>query len=706
MSIGAAALRLGKRGDFAAPSTAPTHYLGNPNSYWDTINTVGGIVTSRDDDTISGVITIDVPGFIQVSAYGIGGSGHTSLAHAGQIRATDGTPHDTQYGIPFSDMEFHWDFGDPTGVETFTQRGTSRVLARGSTVNANDDQYGPEAAYCYRTAGTYTIKLTIRAKAKAGGYITTAITKRLVVRDWIGTARHVKTLYIDLTAGNNSWTGLLPVPNAGSAPDWTGATDGPIKTIAGLGTGNRYVAGTLVLIKRDTQGACGQWNYGNNIGSISGCRWNSYSMNGAEVLIPGVGAKPIINAANFSLISWRNFTAAGGGGDGGKIRDTVFSNFNVLRATPPTGDSSLALFALARTDFGTWKNIYFDNIDMEATTGYTGGAVFYGPSTTGTCYGIWNCNAENDLALTSPTSAGPLAFSTKEWFFYVGGTVGSSLSNTDMSHLFYTSAGAHMHLRWMRFTGGVNGALAVNTNHDPADPSPSWAYATTHVFTECEFDFPDGFGCFDFGGAIPNVWFRDTVIERCWFKDARYWGWYKGAIDVTWRDNEGVSGGFPFHFNAYDYHFAAVVPRHAPFTVDQASPNNSALFKFYRNKCYKHDVSVQYLWFISSVTQFTDNEFVWLRTSATSQSCLQFWTFTPNVNLGGLIDRNRYYTPNFTNPRLIRHESNATTYTLADFNTATSNLFDQNPPETGGTTTSNPNWPDAAAGDFGTDYAP
>jgi len=57
---------------------------------------------------------------------------------------------------PYSDLEFTWNFGDPNGTETYTHP------VSGSTVNANSKQWGPEATYVWRNAGTYTVTMKVR----------------------------------------------------------------------------------------------------------------------------------------------------------------------------------------------------------------------------------------------------------------------------------------------------------------------------------------------------------------------------------------------------------------------------------------------------------------------------------------------------------------------------------------------------------------
>src|SRR5262249_7500004 len=63
---------------------------------------------------------------------------------------------------------------EKSGTEYFTNPVT------GAAVNANSDQRGPEAAYVYRSAGSYVITLTIRGK-NGSSYVTATTTKTIKV---------------------------------------------------------------------------------------------------------------------------------------------------------------------------------------------------------------------------------------------------------------------------------------------------------------------------------------------------------------------------------------------------------------------------------------------------------------------------------------------------------------------------------------------
>lgn len=73
-------------------------------------------------------------------------------------------------GNAYEDLDYTWDFGDPTGLEVVTDHYS------GLEIDLNTDQHGPEAAYCYRDNGSYTIMLTVTGKDENGNTISASTT--------------------------------------------------------------------------------------------------------------------------------------------------------------------------------------------------------------------------------------------------------------------------------------------------------------------------------------------------------------------------------------------------------------------------------------------------------------------------------------------------------------------------------------------------
>ena len=74
-------------------------------------------------------------------------------------------------GDAYKELHYSWNFGDPDGTAQCID------YISGKVVNPNNSQIGPEAAYIYRTPGTYTITLTVTGKDATGNLITASTTE-------------------------------------------------------------------------------------------------------------------------------------------------------------------------------------------------------------------------------------------------------------------------------------------------------------------------------------------------------------------------------------------------------------------------------------------------------------------------------------------------------------------------------------------------
>ncbi len=151
-------------------------FFGDSNARFDTMDISGGIVfsslpfsyTAHDNDSKPRVSS-QIPAFIQVSA--------SAIAATGKVVSPGGSVITGAALRPYERLEYWWDFGDPSGTESFNNY--SLYPFSGVPVNANSEQRGPEACYVYRRPGTYTIKLNIRGRNSDGtGYISKIVTRQ------------------------------------------------------------------------------------------------------------------------------------------------------------------------------------------------------------------------------------------------------------------------------------------------------------------------------------------------------------------------------------------------------------------------------------------------------------------------------------------------------------------------------------------------
>ena len=228
----------------------------------------------------------------------------------------------TAVAIPYEDLEFSWNFGDASGQEVFTRP------TDGASVNANQ-QTGPEALYCYRNAGSYTITLTVRGK-NGSGYTTATFTQAINVSAF-SASNGVR--YIDAVNGNNNWLGTAPAPTPAGKPTngpWKDLTAASLHAFLGA-TGNKalYIAQGSVITG---PGAAPGINLGITNGTSN---WRIGSYVGAS----GPGANPIINISSGS----NNVINLGNPGNSGTRDNIVVSNIvcHVSYGWAPSGAGAI-----------------------------------------------------------------------------------------------------------------------------------------------------------------------------------------------------------------------------------------------------------------------------------------------------------------------------------------------------------------------------
>jgi len=538
-------------------------FKGNPDAIVTAIDTSGGIACSRTSG--------QTPCFIQVSA--------------SAITATGSFPGSGLEFNAYEDLDYLCDFGDPNGTELFNDpSGVSGVA------DANRVQRGPEAAYVYRSSGTYTVTLMVRA---ASGLTKTA-TQEITVSAFNASGG---TYYFDSAAVDDSGNGLTP--------ETAKKTLGALNTLAG--TSDRQF-----FLKRGSEWA------GSLVVGASRQRYTAY----------GTGDAPIIDN-----------TVALSGGDWSSIRgrstldDIVFSGLNPKGSRTENVAVGVPAFDIS---LGTFSNIYIDNCHHE---GYTG--LDYGTSTVDnatTSCGFWNTildgstNTPGDGFGYSSFYCGP-----EEWFFFVGGSVSGNGGQgaATQAHHIYPQVKEHGLYRWIDFPSGTTGkAFCLNLNYDEPSGSPL-LFANYHLISECNMRGA-GFG-FDLGtelNAFNEVRFRNVVIQDCAFQDLGAPTFMTAAESFTLRD------GRVWNCSGQPY-----------ITPDQSVAN--VKMKMYRMKMHRPnranngDPTIKiykpsYTW--GYALQFVDNTMMDEGTGPINMTLNA--PLHGSGSLGSLIDRNQYWCPN------------------------------------------------------------
>jgi hypothetical protein len=612
-------------------------FWGNPNARVSDIDTSGGIASYPA--AVGGTITVYTPGFVHLSG--------SAITSTGIIVDSDEVQKTGLFHVPYSDLEFRWEGGDATGADRI-----DNPKLPGETVNTNF-QLGPEAVFCYRTAGTFTPKLYVRAIASVDGSGVPTYDEREVggitvnVVAFTSHPSYSGTRYIDPDLGNDNWTGTTPERDGLT-------TTGPWATFGNVGAdttnGRRYAikSGTAAL------------SVGKTGLNASHLRITSYSMDGVDPVFPGVGTKPMLQSHSqwleVRLLATRQNVVVG---------DVDVEIVDILGVHGHIID-------VGTDDFGGNLNQwYVDNVDFHSDIGHgrngfviSGSGYFGAGVSNGT--GTWNCTFTNPEAVTSPVNNGWLSGGAYSWIFNIGGHVGGSAGSDAMHHSQYAAAHDHGCFRWTRWDLVRNGANAINYNfewpfgspHD--DVPPAWDYPRYHLIADSVFIGGD-FAGMEWSLGTRNVFFREVIVERCHGRnmgaldgDGGWFTWHKGAIEATYRDNEiwecNLGGGVAFHnSNAVPLTEYEIIP---PYMTDTDPPR--AIYKQYRNKSHRKSGSStvpSYLWDMGGVCQFTDNEIEDDRSG--QRALINNWRFDWLVTYGALVDRNRYYTPNYSGPRLV-----------------------------------------------------
>jgi hypothetical protein len=590
--------------------------LGNQDVNITALDTSGAIETNWDAAQTSPRI----PALVMVSA--------CNMAATGTSR-------------PYEDLHYAWNFGDASGTETFTRP------TDGATVNANSDQVGPEAAYCYRTAGSYTITLTI---AGAGGNVVAQKTKSITV----GAFTPSVTYWCDSNA-----TGANTGVDAANAFTSLASVNSAINHATTTTTSN-------VLIKL-ARGSTFTTGLGFNILSTQN---DNYS--GIRIQPYGSGAKPIINPSNainaganhgkngikiYNLASvartFDDFVCEGV--DFRQSNDTI-SCVSITTDTNPFDDNTVAL--------GRTENVYFLDCPMNISAdvnqrnpvvGYDGHITF-SPNKRG---GFWNCQISNPDTATFGSSG--ISGSPTEWFFMVGCSI-SGWGENNFDHHIYPECRTHELYKWSRFgKAGVssNRGVGINCNYEYnagySGTPGAVINAPYHLVSECEMMGTDV--SVDCGNRVNNglstdcfTLFQSFVVERCSMHDLNantYVMQLPCAQTFTLRDNR-----------AFKNDACALLgpPVDSFYTNPSKNPtyfaSNQMRGNIYRNRVLMLPASTNNGGFITinDTTNYTNAQ-QWTRNivkdarSSTFGPCIGIKPSTQSTP-GSVINRNQFYSVN------------------------------------------------------------
>lgn len=445
-------------------------FNGSPNVTISAISTSGGIVTSRDSDGS----TYQVPFFIQVSSSAITATGTSA---------------------PYEDLSYHWDFGDPSGVETFVRP------TDGATVNADNGQNSPEAAYVYRTAGTYIITLTVSGCAGAvnssgicGSLITTTVTKSVTVNTFGGADQ-----YADQNGVASGQTGTLAHPWTTIAQINTALASGNVAMHVKRGSHWTGTAGILI-------------NSGVNVSNVR-----------IDANFPGgVGANPVIEI-NSGMGNTPLQISNGGSSSPSNVKDVVLTNIDFKNSgSDNSGGAGVATVSLGNTSgSAVIQNVYFDSCNFNDTFDANSGVVptVFGVAGTNDApyltsnIGWWNNSITNPAAST--TIGIGLLGGAVNWNFFVGGSVSGGGTSNTFDHHIYPDVKNHSLYKWIAFgatgTGSHQRSFSINGNWDGPRSVPGTQSAQYHNYSENSFQFTS-FG-FDLGNAQNNIDPNDDLVQ-------------------------------------------------------------------------------------------------------------------------------------------------------------------------------------------------
>ena len=607
---------------YSTPSNVPpvvTAFAGNPNVTITSIDTSGGIVTSRDADAF----TAQAPYPIHCSASAITATG------TGTIR-------------PFEDLEFNWTVTGPEAGDTFVRP------TDGATVNSFTDQVSPEAAFFLRTPGTYTITLVCRGKNGAG-YTTASVSKDVTFVAFAAAT----TYYLDST---------IATGGVGTSPATAFKTTAALN--AAISTNGSFATYTNLSV---------QIKNGSDFTGQTGLRFNGFGYNkytGVRVNTYGTGAKPIFDDPVGSAL---NLTTNLSSSNDCPMYDIIFQGLSFKKTTGTASNLISVAASGASLGYRPIENLYFDTCDMrmdnDTASGYVQIVQFEPGSKDANVFkkfGFWKCTITNP-AVVSHIASGISGSATQWWFVYGTAISGGGTGNYD--HHIYPNVRFHELYKWNSFgIPGVasNRGYCLDLNFD-ADAFTPGQVTTVRWHVVSENQCTGTQNAVDAGNRGNNypgdgtVQFTEMVVER----NAMF-GHVAGnfimqvpcAQGITIRDNRTWKNDSATPFFVPDY----------PGQVAGQGVGDLLSSRVYRNRVHTSPTApagqgpvirmAQTAPRYQQPQQWTDNKLADYRSSANILNFV-FADFTTN---GSTIDRNQLWAPHATSGFLVQDGASSKTW--------------------------------------------
>lgn len=388
--------------------------------------------------------------------------------HASAMNTTaSGSAH------PYDELEYTWGFGDITG-EVFVHPVT------GAQVTANSDQIGPEAAYVYKSPGTFTITLSVRGWT-GEAFVSASTSVEVTALAWAGADR-----YLDPVAGNDQNSGVSP---ASAWQSWS--------MLSSWVTGGD---GRRALIRRGTI----MWADSKITLTRSRIRFGTYGTGSAPILRPSVA----LNGAFFWLK-----------GDV-QIADIAFSDLvldgGTLASSAITGNGMNELAPAI-------ENIVFVNLTLSNDNGDSL-VSFVGNNGVIRHLLLWQCDFQHGSSVKQGLFA-----NMSQWLAVIGGSFSGGNGNNVLDHHIYGSKVENALYRWIDFQPVVSKNFCINNNAAPDGT------LTEHVLVDgC--DVTGTSNGIDWGNATndPSLGqFSNVVVQNCAIHDLGLGGQSMGITGPT-----------------------------------------------------------------------------------------------------------------------------------------------------------------------------